>query len=262
MPFYLISLIEHKSDVDYNVVMQVFRYIVFIWKDYEKEMEKQQPEISKTKSFRYPPILPIVFYDGRENWTAAIRLHERVLFSDMLGEYIPDYRCILMQLKEYSNAELMKREDVLSVVMMLTNLHQASDFMKVESEVSPEYLQKVLKDAPEYLLNIVIQVMRALLGKINVPDEEIEKFSEQIKEQHMGKLFANFEPYDVQATRREAREEGIKEGIEQGIEQGRAEGLIMAVKQLGGTMETAIQQLINLYGLNETEAQEKVKQYW
>ena len=134
MPFYLISLIEHKSDVDYNVVMQVFRYIVFIWKDYEKEMEKQQPEISKTKSFRYPPILPIVFYDGRENWTATIRLHERVLFSDVLREYIPDYRCILMQLKEYSNAELMKREDVLSVVMMLTNLHQASDFMKVESE--------------------------------------------------------------------------------------------------------------------------------
>lgn len=29
-PFYLISLIEHKSDVDYNVVMQVFRYMTFI----------------------------------------------------------------------------------------------------------------------------------------------------------------------------------------------------------------------------------------
>lgn len=77
----------------------------------------------KAKSFRYPPILPIVFYDGRENWTAAVRLHERVLLSDILGEYIPDYHCILMQLKEYSNAELIKREDVLSVVMMLTNLH-------------------------------------------------------------------------------------------------------------------------------------------
>ena len=26
-PFYLVSLIEHKSDVDYNAIMQVFRYI-------------------------------------------------------------------------------------------------------------------------------------------------------------------------------------------------------------------------------------------
>lgn len=35
-PFYLISLIEHKSQVDYNVIMQVLRYMVYIWEDYEK----------------------------------------------------------------------------------------------------------------------------------------------------------------------------------------------------------------------------------
>ena len=173
-------------------------------------MEKQQPGVSKNKGFRYPPILPIVFYDGGENWTAA--------------------------------------------VLMLTNLHKMSDFARIENEVSPEYLQKVLKDAPEYLLTIVTQVTGALLGEINVPNEEIEKFSEQIKERHMGKLFADFEPYDVQATRKAAWEEGIKEG--------RTEGLVTVVKQLGGTMETAIQQLISLYGLNEEEAQEKVKLYW
>ena len=40
-PFYLISLIEHKSNIDYNVVMQVFRYMTFIWEDYEKEMERR-----------------------------------------------------------------------------------------------------------------------------------------------------------------------------------------------------------------------------
>lgn len=121
-----------------------------------------------------------------------------------------------MQLREYSNAELMKREDVLSVVMMLANLHKTSDFARSESEVSPEYLEKVLKDAPEYLLAIVAQVTGALLSELNLPDEEIEKFSEQIKERRMGKLFANFEGYDVQATRKEAREEGIKEGRSQG----------------------------------------------
>ncbi|MCM1154978.1 MAG: Rpn family recombination-promoting nuclease/putative transposase [Roseburia sp.] len=40
-PFYLVSLIEHKSHIDYNVVMQVFRYMAFIWEDYEKEMEQK-----------------------------------------------------------------------------------------------------------------------------------------------------------------------------------------------------------------------------
>ena len=251
--FYLISLIEHKSNVDYNVVMQVFRYMVFIWEDYEKEMEKRQSGISKTKDFRYPPILPIVFYDGIENWTATVRLHERVLFSDVLGEYIPNYRCILMQLKEYSNAELMKREDVLSVIMMLTNLHQMSDFVQIEREVSPEYLQKVMKDAPEYLLSIVAQITEVLLGRINVPDEEIDKFSEQIKERHMGRLFENFETYDVQETRRVAREEERKEGIR---------NLIRINKKHEITKEETVSDLMETYHLSDEEAHKTVELFW
>ncbi len=40
-PFFLISLIEHKSRVDYNIIMQLLRYMVFIWIDYERDMKKQ-----------------------------------------------------------------------------------------------------------------------------------------------------------------------------------------------------------------------------
>ncbi len=40
-PFYLISLIEHKISVDYNVGMHVLRYRSRIWEDYAKEMEIQ-----------------------------------------------------------------------------------------------------------------------------------------------------------------------------------------------------------------------------
>lgn len=46
-------------------------------------------------------------------------MHDRVLLSDVLGEYIPDYRCILIQLKDYSNQELMDKENELSVIMMV-----------------------------------------------------------------------------------------------------------------------------------------------
>lgn len=53
---YFISLIEHKTKVDYNICMQLLRYMVYIWEDYEKEQEKQQKGITKTKDFKYPPI--------------------------------------------------------------------------------------------------------------------------------------------------------------------------------------------------------------
>ena len=41
LPLYIISLIEHKTKVEYNVVMQILRYMVYIWEDYEKEMTRQ-----------------------------------------------------------------------------------------------------------------------------------------------------------------------------------------------------------------------------
>ena len=61
---FFVSFIEHKTKVDYNVSMQLLRYMVYIWEDYEKEMEKKKKRISKTKNFRYPPILPIVYHEG------------------------------------------------------------------------------------------------------------------------------------------------------------------------------------------------------
>ena len=217
-PFFLISLIEHKAKVDYNVVMQVFRYMAFIWEDYEKEQERLRPGSSRTKEFKYPPILPVVFYDGAENWTAALSLQERVLLSDVFREYIPDYRCMLMQLKDYSTAELMEKRDELSIIMMVSRLHRVAELAGIGKEVDSGYLQAVTADTPEYLLDIMSQVIEALLLKINVPYKEAVNFAGQVKERRMGELFSNFEAYDVQATRREAREEGRQEGIEEGIE--------------------------------------------
>ena len=38
---YVISLIEHKSDIDYDVAMQLLRYMTVIWQDY-KEMQNKK----------------------------------------------------------------------------------------------------------------------------------------------------------------------------------------------------------------------------
>ena len=38
---YFISLIEHKSQVDYDVSMQLLRYMACIWNEYAKEMKKE-----------------------------------------------------------------------------------------------------------------------------------------------------------------------------------------------------------------------------
>ena len=256
-PFFLISLIEHKSNVDYNVVMQMFRYIAFIWADYEKEMEKQHEGISKTKGFRYPPVLPIVFYDGPNNWTAATKMHDRVLLSDVLGEYIPDYRCILVQLKDYSNQELMDKENELSVIMMVDKIKDKADYDKLSDDYVKKYINDITANAPEYLLTIISDIVEILLNRLNIPTEEVDAFTAQIKERKMGELLAHFKGWDVQAARREGREEARKEAREEAVMK-----LIRIIKKFGYSEETAKLQLIDEYELSEKEAAEKVEMYW
>ena len=248
-PFFLVSLIEHKSNVDYNVVMQILRYMVFIWEDYEREMERQHRGISKTKSFKYPPILPVIFYDGADNWTAADELHERILFSDMFAKYIPDYQCILVQLKDYSNAELLMKKEELSIVMLIDKLKSALDYAELNKEIGNEYLTEITAETPEYLLSIIAQVVEILLVKLNVPIEESEVFTRRIKERKMGELLAHFQGWDVQAIRKESREEGI-------------EKLVKAMNVVIDSKEAVAQQLVAQYELTEEEAAEKVEMYW
>ena len=64
----------------------------------------------------------------------------------------------------------------------------------------------------------------------------------------MGKLFENFEPYDVQATRREARAEGRAKGILEGEAKGKAKAVLMLLEECGEVFDE-LQQII----LNETD---------
>lgn len=79
--------IEDMSERFVTMVMKLLRYMVMIWNDYEKETETKQPGIIKTREFKYPPILPIVYFEGSGAWTAAKQFSERIALADVFEEY-------------------------------------------------------------------------------------------------------------------------------------------------------------------------------
>ena len=95
---YVIAMIEHQSKVDYDMSFRTLRYSVQIWTAYAQEQEAKRKGATKLKDFRYPPILPVVFYDGPCGWTASADFKERVYLGDVLGEYIPTFRYRVVRL--------------------------------------------------------------------------------------------------------------------------------------------------------------------
>ena len=128
LPLFLIAIVEHQSKVYYDMAFKILRYIVMVLTDYESEQEKLHPGITKTKDFKYPPILPIVYYEGSEEWTAAKNFHDKVHLSDVLGKYIPSFEYVLVPLKNYSNQDLIEKQDELSLIMLINKLKSSEEF--------------------------------------------------------------------------------------------------------------------------------------
>ena len=252
-PFYLISLIEHKSGIDYNVVMQILRYMIFIWEDYEKEQERLKRGSTKTKDFMYPPILPIIYYTGSANWTAAVKLSDRVYLSDILSEYIPNFRCIMVQVKDYTNLQLKEKHDEVSILMMINKMKKSADFTRWKEEVDLTYLEDATERTPEYLLGIMAHMIELLLENINVSREEAESVAGKVKERDMAGLFDHFEKYDIQAVRAEAREKAREKA---------SKVLIETSQELGASREDTYTRLLNKMELTEEEAARYLAEYW
>lgn len=261
VPFYLISLIEHKSNVDYNVVMQILRYMVCIWEEYEKEAEKRHKGISRTKNFRYPMILPIVIYDGVKNWTAALRMRDRIDQSSGLQEYIPDLKCLLISLRNYSNGQLVERGGILSFIMMIDKIQTKDDFHRMLDNVPDKYWEEVVKGAPEELRNITADVIDAMMTKANLPEDECDRLRGCVKENKMGELFSHMKGYDIQVTRAKAHAAGVIDGQMQEREEG-IRRLVTSLRKCSLSIEEVTAELGEQYELTESEAAEKVKAYW
>lgn len=196
-PVYLISLIEYKTEVDYNISMQIFRYMVYIWEDYEKEMERAYNRgISRTKNFKYPPVLPIVYYEGREEWGASPQLKDRILCSESLQEYIPNYSYYLVKLQDYSNQILLDKKDEISLIMLINKIQSREDVDKLR-EIPAEAFDEIIEDTPEQLLDMIAMIFRALLIQLNIPEQETEEMVGKVKVRKMGELFANADFDDI-----------------------------------------------------------------
>ena len=275
MPFFLVSLIEHKTHVDYNVCMQIFRYMVYIWDAYEKEEEQKQAGISKRAGFKYPVILPIVYYEGAENWTVPRDFKSRLQQGEAFGKYVPDFEYYLVPLKDYSNEELLEKADEISLVMLINKLQSAEDVEKFR-RISPQKLEEILKETPKHLLDIIGNVLLAFLLKENVPVEEAQDLVGKVREKKMGMLFENMEKMDIQEERRKTAEQCRRaEEAEQKAEEAEQKAeeatqkledsirlFVETCRNDGIKQEDTIKRLAQIYQIDTDIAEKKLLQYW
>lgn len=94
-------LLEHKSAPEYLVALQLLRYMALEW----NEMLKQE----KIYGNRLPPIIPIVVYQGNDDWPVSQEFQTVVDFpSDDFKAYVPNFHYALWNLVDLDEQKLQE----------------------------------------------------------------------------------------------------------------------------------------------------------
>ena len=232
-PSFLVSLIEHKSLVDYDVSMQLLRYMVCIWTEYRREQEAKQEGSTNRKRFRYPVIIPVVYYEGRPEWTAGMRLSDRIGGTDIfkgnaapagngraagndisglnewIRKWIPDFEYELIRIHDFSDQELLNRGNEMSLIMLINKIQNAADLEQF-IHIPPDRMDKIVQKSPKAVVNIIAEVVENLCFKIDVSAEERLQCVQKVKERRMGYLFENMDKMSLQEERRKTEEQRKK----------------------------------------------------
>ena len=205
-PPFFVSLIEHKSLVDYDVPMQLLRYMVCIWTEYRREKEAEKEGSTQRKGFRYPIIMPVVYYEGKARWTADMHLRNRIGDSLRRPEWIPDFRYEVIRIHDYSNQELLDREDEMSLIMLINKIQDTEDLERF-IRIPADELDRIVRDSPDHVLNVLVSVMESLCFKIDASAEERSQCVRKVRNRKMGYLFENMEKISIQELRKKTAEE-------------------------------------------------------
>lgn len=98
-------------------------------------------------------------------------LSDRILCKELLGKYLPHFQYQMIRLYDYSNEELLNKGDEISLAMLINKITNSED-IEAFSNLPDEQMNEILKDTPEYLLNIMEKLARALFYSLHMPEDK------------------------------------------------------------------------------------------
>ncbi len=147
-------------------------------------------------------------------------MQERIIFDTAFEPFTPKFFYKLVALNAYSIEQQAEKNDELSLVMLINRLQSIEEFQKLD--LPDDYLKNLSENSTEDVLSIDAKVTAAMLRQLNLPEDEVEGFTEQVKKRKMAVLFEHFKSVDIPAERKKAREEGHAEGHAEGLAEGEA----------------------------------------
>ncbi len=235
---YIFILQELQSYVDYTMIFRVLIYVVNTLVKYFLDTDKKERE---RVGFRLPSMVPIVFYNGQDRWTAARSLEEYQSGGHLFGRHILNLEYYLVDLAEIEEEYILSTNRVLDNIMYCDKYRKKLELVGAVRAACDRVRKLGLQEQEEfrnwvkYILLSVCDNSEALVDEIlswagNGEDDMAFEYT-----------FVRVFREEREKVREEAREEGLAEGHAEGRAEGRVEAktedILELLEELGAVPE-------------------------
>jgi len=163
---FVFVLLEHQSRKDYLMPFRMLEYTVAIWRHFIDEVGEK----AKRRSFKLPPVIPIVLYDGEGRWTVQRNIADKVRKVAGYEMYVPKHEYMVIDMNELDRKWLMDFEGVLAKLLVIDGVRK-EEIRQVTKELS-ERVKELPQDKRSKLLEL-LHVMMVGAGVVEEGDKEL-----------------------------------------------------------------------------------------
>lgn len=223
-PAFVYALLEHKSYSDPGTALQLWKYKARIWEAYARG------EADRLRAL--PAIVPLVFYHGRQPWTAPRSIAAMVSGQDeRLQALEPTFGYFLRDLGHIPVERLAADPAARAGLLVLRYSHRGEEAGDEKLAALPEILA-ALPDESDFERQVVVYLMSVR----NVRRLTLSAAAEAAKPGRGEAMVGHV----VQ----ELLDEGKTAGLTEGLTTGRADSLTQLLEHRFGQLPEAVQRLI------------------
>ncbi|MCY6485487.1 Rpn family recombination-promoting nuclease/putative transposase [Clostridium aestuarii] len=201
-------LLELQSKVDFRMPIRLLMYMTEIWRD---ELNNTENNLKKKKEYKLPAIIPIVLYNGKNNWTAVRNFKEILSGHELFEDNVVDFRYLLFDVNRMDKNELIDIANVISSVFLLDQKVEIEELVNRLKLVGKFIKSKASKEQEKVFKGWILNILKKRLEDEN--KEDIAKVLIQISEKEGDDMISNLGDTIIKGL-----EEREKIGIEKGIE--------------------------------------------
>jgi hypothetical protein len=226
---YLFILQELQSSVDYTMI---FRTLVYVFNKLQHFFLSSPKDERERKDFRLPVMIPIVFYNGSEKWTAVKSLQEYQQGGKDFGRYVLNLEYYLVDLAHIEEEYILSSNKVIDNIMYcdkFRNKEQMLDALK-QAYNRVERLNGQEQEEFENWVNTIF--LSVCENKEAALKEIVSRLGNGEKGMAIKYNLVKIFEEEKENAQREGREAGFTAGHKEGRIEGHKEGCIAGEERL------------------------------